>query len=187
MISICFRVIRGAIVVQAPRCGIARLALLNAHDNVAVPRPRVLAVEFARPRRSDRDANDTTRSARVSSLAPFFPPAGHRPPSPRTGSAANRPGDWRAAAGRSPRATLRRRSPAARRSIRADRFPRRARGSVEPSLLVPSALARSLFAPESLAQIFFARIGEHRHDHGLFIPLEPPRDFHAGPERRSRR
>ena len=46
-----FRVVCGAIVVQAPRCGIARLALLNAYDDVAIPRPRVLTVVFARPRR----------------------------------------------------------------------------------------------------------------------------------------
>ena len=39
---------------QTPGRGIARLALLNAHDDVAVPRPRVFAVEFAWARRSIR-------------------------------------------------------------------------------------------------------------------------------------
>src|ERR1700728_1102503 len=40
-------IVGGAVVVQAPRCGIARLAFLDAHDDVAIPRPGMIAVVFA--------------------------------------------------------------------------------------------------------------------------------------------
>src|SRR5215475_1873087 len=39
------------IVLQPPRSHLLRLALGNAHDDVAVPRPRMITVVLARPRR----------------------------------------------------------------------------------------------------------------------------------------
>src|SRR5216684_4307047 len=40
-----------AVVVQTPRSHVLGRAVLHAHDNVAVPRPGVIAVIFAWPRR----------------------------------------------------------------------------------------------------------------------------------------
>src|SRR5271170_1937707 len=49
-----FGVVPSPVVMQAPGRRIARLALLNAYDDVAVPRPCVVAVVFARARRRVR-------------------------------------------------------------------------------------------------------------------------------------
>src|SRR5208282_3422154 len=49
-----FGIVPGPVVMQAPGRRVARLAFLNAYDDVAVPRPRVVAVVFARARRRVR-------------------------------------------------------------------------------------------------------------------------------------
>src|SRR5579862_385123 len=49
-----FGVVPGTVVVQAPRRGVFGLALLNAHNNIAIPRPGVIPVVLARARRGVR-------------------------------------------------------------------------------------------------------------------------------------
>ena len=95
------RVVGGAIVAQAPGRHFARLAGLHADDDVAVPRPGVLAIEFAGARRSVRMRVIPAEQLDALFARGFLGESRKSPGVSRNDCAANRRGDWRA--GRSAR------------------------------------------------------------------------------------